>query len=51
MFLFTFAGCNDKIDFNHKNQWHFNKTGHKFAFAFTDLRFDQHGFPHQQPEN
>ncbi len=34
------------IRFNHKNQWHFAmNVDHPYGFAFTDWRFDQHGFP------
>lgn len=37
------------IRFNHRNQWHFDgryhQEGHPYAFAFSDWRFDQHGFP------
>jgi hypothetical protein len=47
--MLDFYSMNQLIRFNHKNQWHFVKTEHKFAFAFTDLRFDKHGFPHKRP--
>jgi len=49
--MLDFYSMNQVIRFNHKNQWHFVKTDHKYAFAFTDLRFDKHGFPHRKPEN
>jgi len=45
--MLDFYSMNQLIRFNHKNQWHFVKTEHKYAFAFTDLRFDKHGFPHR----
>ena len=45
--MLDFYSMNQLIRFNHKNQWHFMKTEHKFAFAFTDLHFDKYGFPHQ----
>ena len=47
--MIDFYSMNQLIRFNHKNQWHFIKSEHKFAFAFTDLHFDKHGFPHQHP--
>ena len=47
--MLDFYSMNQLIRFNHKNQWHFVKTDHKYAFAFTDLRFDKYGFPHKQP--
>jgi len=47
--MLDFYAMNQLIRFNHKNQWHFKKTEHKFSFAFTDLRFDTHGFPHKRP--
>jgi len=34
------------IGFNHRNQWHFRTLDHEFSFAFADLSFDEHGFPH-----
>ena len=46
--MLDFFSMNQLIRFNHKNQWHFMKTEHKFAFAFTDLSFDKHGFPHKR---
>ena len=46
--MLDFYSMNRLIRFNHKHQWHFVKTEHKFAFAFTDWRFDQHGFPHKR---
>lgn len=40
------------IRFNHRNQWHFdlnyNPAEKPYGFAFTDWRFDNHGFPHEQ---
>lgn len=37
------------IRFNHRNQWHFDAQYHlesePYTFAFSDWRFDQHGFP------
>ncbi|MBW2298206.1 MAG: TPM domain-containing protein, partial [Deltaproteobacteria bacterium] len=45
--MLDFHSMNQLVRFNHKNQWHFIKTDHRFAFAFTDLRFDKHGFPHR----
>lgn len=47
--MLDFHAMNQLIRFNHKNQWHFVQTEHKFSFAFTDLRFDKHGFPHKRP--
>ena len=49
--MLDFYSMNQVIRFNHKNQWHFVKTEHKHAFAFTDLRFDKHGFPHRKPDD
>ena len=46
--MLDFYSMNQLIRFNHKNQWHFIKTDHEYAFAFTDLRFDKHGFPHKR---
>ena len=48
--MLDFYAMNQLIRFNHKNQRHFVKTEHKFSFAFTDVRFDKHGFPHEKPE-
>ena len=47
--MLDFYAMNRLIRFNHKNQWHFKKTEHRFAFAFNDLYFDKHGFPHEKP--
>ena len=33
--MLDFYAMNQLIRFNHKNQWHFIKTDHKFSFAFT----------------
>jgi uncharacterized protein len=34
------------VRFNHRNQWRFiDPRGHAYAFAFSDWRFDRHGFP------
>ncbi|MEN8246665.1 MAG: TPM domain-containing protein [Thermodesulfobacteriota bacterium] len=49
--MLDFYSMNQLIRFNHKNQWHFLRTEHTFSFAFTDLRFDKHGFPHRKPED
>ncbi|MCG6909467.1 MAG: TPM domain-containing protein [Deltaproteobacteria bacterium] len=46
--MIDFRGMNRSIRFNHKNQWHFVKTDHPYMFAFSDLRFDKHGFPHKR---
>lgn len=35
------------IGFNQKNQYHFRNHNHAYGFAFTDLRFDQNGYPHE----
>lgn len=43
--MLDFDAMNRLIRFNHQNRWHFVRTDHAFAFAFTDLRFDSHGFP------
>lgn len=34
------------IGFNQKNQYHFRNHDHAYGFAFSDLRFDKHGYPH-----
>jgi len=44
--MLDFASMSKLIGFNHKNQWFFRKLDHAYAFAFSDLRFDKHGFPH-----
>lgn len=36
------------VRFNHLNQWRFSDLNHPYMFAFDDVRFDQHGFPHQK---
>jgi len=41
-----FATMSKTIGFNHRNQWHFRDRQHPYMFAFSDWRFDQHGFPH-----
>lgn len=46
--MLDFAAMNKFIGFNHLNQWFFHSTDHEFMFAFEDVRFDQHGFPHQK---
>lgn len=45
--MLDLAGMHRHIAFNHKNQWHFKTLEHPYRFAFTDLRFDRHGFPHE----
>ncbi len=47
--MLDFAAMNKFIGFNHLNQWFFRSTAHEFMFAFEDVSFDQHGFPH--PKN
>lgn len=42
------AFMNQLIGFNHKNQWFFRTAAHEFDFAFADLHFDAHGFPHEK---
>ena len=46
--MLDFAAMNKFVGFNHLNQWFFRSTNHEFMFAFEDVRFDQHGFPHQK---
>ncbi len=46
--MLDFASMTKLIGFNHKNQWFFRRLDHAYSFAFNDLRFDQHGFPHPQ---
>lgn len=45
---------NKAIRFNHRNQWHFYTQYHlenePYAFAFSDWRFDRHGFPRKAEE-
>ncbi|MBN2297970.1 MAG: TPM domain-containing protein [Deltaproteobacteria bacterium] len=45
--MLDFASMNKIIGFNHKNQWFFRNTGHEFMFAFENITFDKHGFPHK----
>lgn len=47
--MLDFAGMHRWIGFNHQNQWHCTTLDHPYRFAFTDLRFDRHGFPHEVP--
>jgi hypothetical protein len=44
--MLDFAAMSGIIGFNHKNQWFFRSTDHRFMFGFADLVFDRHGFPH-----
>jgi uncharacterized protein len=44
--MLDFATMSRTIGFNHKNQWFFRSMDHPFMFAFEDLTFDRHGFPH-----
>lgn len=46
--MLDFAAMNKFVGFNHLNQWFFRSTDHEFMFAFEDVSFDQHGFPHQK---
>jgi hypothetical protein len=46
--MLDFAAMHRSIGFNHKNQWFFRSTDHPFMFAFGDLVFDRHGFPHRR---
>jgi uncharacterized protein len=40
------AAAGQVIRFNHRNHWRMpDPDGHAYAFAFTDWRFDRHGFP------
>jgi len=48
--MLDFAAMSRLIGFNHKNQWFFRSTDHPFMFAFEDLVFDRHGFPHPPRE-
>ncbi len=43
-----FATMSRVLGFNHRNQWHQRSTDHPFGFAFSDWRFDNHGFPHEK---
>jgi hypothetical protein len=47
--MLDFAAMSRWIGFNHKNQWFFRATEHPFMFAFDDVVFDRHGFPHPAP--
>lgn len=47
--MLDFAAMIRWIGFNHKNQWFFRATEHPFMFAFDDVVFDRHGFPHPPP--
>jgi hypothetical protein len=47
--MLDFAAMSRWIGFNHKNQWFFRATEHPFMFAFDDVVFDGHGFPHPPP--
>jgi len=44
--MLDFASLGQLVGFNHKNQWYFRRIDNEFTFAFSDLRFDNHGFPH-----
>jgi len=44
--MFTFASMTNVINYNHRNQWFFRTPNHTFMFAFTDVVFDENGFPH-----
>jgi hypothetical protein len=44
--MLDFAAMSRVIAFNHKNQWHMRSYDHPYMFAFDDVRFDTHGFPH-----
>lgn len=35
------------IGFNQKNQYHF-RGDHPYSFAFSELRFDKNGYPHER---
>jgi uncharacterized protein len=47
--MLDFWAMSRTIGFNHKNQWFFRSNNHPFMFAFDDLVFDRHGFPHPRP--
>lgn len=47
--MLDFASMSRLIGFNHLNQWHFRAADHPYMFAFEDLVFDAHGFPHPRP--
>ena len=42
------------IRFNHRNEWHFDTQyqleNERYAFAFSDWRFDRQGFPREEGE-
>lgn len=38
------------IGYNHMNQWFFKRRDHPYRFAFSDYRFDQHGFAFPRAE-
>lgn len=41
-----FIAAQQIVRFNHRNQWRMpDPDGHAYAFAFSDWRFDRHGFP------
>ena len=44
--MLDFASMSKLVGFNHKNQWFFRSRDHAYVFAFNDLHFDKHGFPH-----
>jgi len=44
--MLDLAAMRRLVAFNHLNQWHFRDMEHPYMFAFRDLRFDSHGFPH-----
>lgn len=46
--MLDFVGMSRWIQFNHKNQWHFKTLEHPYMFAFKDVLFDRHGFPHER---
>jgi len=47
MWRLNFLMLMKAVRFNHRNEWHFDpSTRHVYGFAFTDWRFDKHGFPY-----
>jgi hypothetical protein len=46
--MLDFASMSRIIGFNHKNQWFFRMTNHRFMFGFEDVIFDKNGFPHKK---
>lgn len=42
------ATMNKTIRFNHRNEWNFVSQEHPYMFAFDDMTFDRHGFPHKK---